>query len=403
MSDGRRTLRLSIPEILQEEDHRGSYRVDRVGRVPVTFSTPKYDLVIGTLVDISTTGARIFSSRDFEEGEFLPGDDMAVTIQLTDLIRINTKVKLRHVRAGPWAWSTAPSWMNICSIPSPAGCSRSGRRIWNASPGGAWRPRAPSGVAPPPASQPKGLVLVSGDAALEAALQDLLGGLQPLRRVPPTMSALKEAFNQRPALVLYHVPSLGLDERRRLKPMVEPLQGRVPFLLLGTAVEGGALLELGSELKAAVSIVFNPERGIFFQRLVQGVLRRIYEGGEVSHGACGDRSPLSSRVKARSIRRNPLESRLPEPPCLLPTNRPSPNPWPWSWGFRRDEWQVILRLLDGRLPTYPELGVFSAMWSEHCSYKSSRLHLKNLPTEGPGSSRGPAKTRALWISAMAGP
>ena len=54
----------------------------------------------------------------------------------------------------------------------------------------------------------------------------------------------------------------------------------MPFLLLGTLVDGGALLELGSELRAAVSIVFNPERGTFFQRLVQGVLRRTYEGGE---------------------------------------------------------------------------------------------------------------------------
>jgi hypothetical protein len=80
--------------------------------------------------------------------------------------------------------------------------------------------------------------------------------------------------------VLYHLPTISLDERRRLKPMVECLQGRVPFVLLGTGMEGGPLLELGNELKAAVSIVFNAERGIFFQRLVQGVLRRIYEGGE---------------------------------------------------------------------------------------------------------------------------
>jgi hypothetical protein len=130
------------------------------------------------------------------------------------------------------------------------------------------------------ASRPSGLVLVSGDGALGTALEELLGGLQPLRRVPPTMAALKDALQQKPALVLYHVPNLSLDERRRLKPMVETLQGRVPFVLLGTAIEGGALLELGSELKATVSIVFNPERATFFQRLVQGVLRRTYEGGE---------------------------------------------------------------------------------------------------------------------------
>jgi PilZ domain len=279
MADGRRTLRLSIPEILQDEDYRGSYRVDRVGRIPVTFSTPKYDLVTGTLVDISTTGARIFSTRDFAEGEFLPGDDMAVTIQLTDLIRINTKVKLRHVRGRTCGVEYRPQLDEHLLHPlsrwvfekREEDLERLTRRVETAP---------ISGVSLPQSSQPRGLVLVSGDAALEAALQDLLGGFQPLRRVPPTMSALKEAFNQRPALVLYHLPSLSLDERRRLKPLVEALQGRVPFLLLGTAVEGGALLELGSELKAAVSIVFNPERGIFFQRLVQGILRRIYEGGE---------------------------------------------------------------------------------------------------------------------------
>jgi hypothetical protein len=278
--DGRRTLRLSVPELLQEEDHRGSYRVDRVGRVPVTFSTPKYDLITGTLVDISTTGARVYSTRDFGEGEFLPGDDMAVTIQLTDLIRINTKVKLRHLSGRTFGVEYRPQLDEHVLHPlsrwvfekREEDLERITRRgIETAAPGGATLPLV---------TQPRGLVLVSGDASLEAVLQDLLSGLQPLRRVSPTMSALKEAFNQRPALVLYHVPSLSLDERRRLKPMVETLHGRVPFLLVGTSVEGGALLELGSELKAAVSIVFNPERGVFFQRLVQGVLRRTYEGGE---------------------------------------------------------------------------------------------------------------------------
>jgi phosphoribosylformylglycinamidine synthase subunit PurL len=64
-------------------------------------------------------------------------------------------------------------------------------------------------------------------------------------------------------------------------------------------------------------------------------------------------------------------------------------------GLSKDEWQVILRLLEGRRPTYPELGVFSAMWSEHCSYKSSRLHLKNLPTEGPRVIQGPGENAGV--------
>ena len=280
MFDGRRTLRLSLPDALQEEDHRGAYRVDHVGRVPVTFSTPKFDLVSGTLVNISTTGARIYSTRDFQEGELQPGEDMAVTIQLTDHIRINTKVKLRHVQGRTFGCEYRPQLDDHLLHPLSRWVFEKREEDLERIARRGVETASPADLARAAASRPTGLVLISGDAALEASLQELLGGLQTLRRVPTNMAALKEALTQRPALVLYHVPTLSLDERRRLKPMVETIQGRVPFMLLGTGVEGGALIELGNELKATVSIVFNPERATFFQRLVQGVLRRTYDGGE---------------------------------------------------------------------------------------------------------------------------
>jgi phosphoribosylformylglycinamidine synthase len=55
-----------------------------------------------------------------------------------------------------------------------------------------------------------------------------------------------------------------------------------------------------------------------------------------------------------------------------------------------EEYQKILDIL-GRDPNWTELGMFSAMWSEHCSYKSSRLHLKKLPTTGPRVVQGPGE------------
>ena len=51
-------------------------------------------------------------------------------------------------------------------------------------------------------------------------------------------------------------------------------------------------------------------------------------------------------------------------------------------GLTEEEYQKIIDLM-GREPNITELGVFSVMWSEHCSYKSSRVHLKRLPTSGP--------------------
>ena len=52
-------------------------------------------------------------------------------------------------------------------------------------------------------------------------------------------------------------------------------------------------------------------------------------------------------------------------------------------GLSDDEYQRIVKAL-GREPNLVELGIFSVMWSEHCSYKSSRIHLKKLPTKAPG-------------------
>ena len=59
-------------------------------------------------------------------------------------------------------------------------------------------------------------------------------------------------------------------------------------------------------------------------------------------------------------------------------------------GLKAEEYDRILADL-GREPTLPELGVFSVMWSEHCSYKSSRVHLARLPTEGPHVLVGPGE------------
>ncbi len=59
-------------------------------------------------------------------------------------------------------------------------------------------------------------------------------------------------------------------------------------------------------------------------------------------------------------------------------------------GITKAEYQNLLGML-GRTPTLTELGIFSVMWSEHCSYKSSRVHLRTLPTTGPRVLQGPGE------------
>ncbi len=65
-----------------------------------------------------------------------------------------------------------------------------------------------------------------------------------------------------------------------------------------------------------------------------------------------------------------------------------------SHGLKPDEYERILKLI-GRVPTFTELGIFSAMWNEHCSYKSSRLHLRGLPTKAPWVIQGPGENAGV--------
>jgi phosphoribosylformylglycinamidine synthase len=65
-----------------------------------------------------------------------------------------------------------------------------------------------------------------------------------------------------------------------------------------------------------------------------------------------------------------------------------------SHGLKPDEYARILELI-GRVPSFTELGIFSAMWNEHCSYKSSRIHLRGLPTKAPWVIQGPGENAGV--------
>jgi phosphoribosylformylglycinamidine synthase subunit PurL len=76
-----------------------------------------------------------------------------------------------------------------------------------------------------------------------------------------------------------------------------------------------------------------------------------------------------------------------------------------SHGITTDEYERILQIL-GREPNYTELGIFSVMWSEHCSYKSSRVHLRKFPTSGARVVQGPGENAGVidigdgWVAAF---
>src|SRR5438477_12484011 len=74
-------------------------------------------------------------------------------------------------------------------------------------------------------------------------------------------------------------------------------------------------------------------------------------------------------------------------------------------GLTADEYERIVQAL-GREPSLTELGIYSVMWSEHCSYKSSKVHLRRLPTrsarvvQGPGENAGIIDIGDGWACAF---
>ena len=64
-------------------------------------------------------------------------------------------------------------------------------------------------------------------------------------------------------------------------------------------------------------------------------------------------------------------------------------------GIKPDEYERFVALIGGRTPTWTEVGIVSAMWNEHCSYKSSRLHLRGLPTQAPHVIQGPGENAGV--------
>src|SRR5215212_1069769 len=100
------------------------------------------------------------------------------------------------------------------------------------------------------------------------------------------------------------------------------------------------------------------------------------------------------------------ENRSSQDIMTSPENQPAITPEVVAeHGITPEEYQRVLKWM-GRTPTLTELGIFSVMWSEHCSYKSSRVHLKRLPTrsklvmQGPGENAGIIDIGDGWACAF---
>src|ERR1039458_9138191 len=93
--------------------------------------------------------------------------------------------------------------------------------------------------------------------------------------------------------------------------------------------------------------------------------------------------PCPYKLDASTTRKNMLDTEIKVTPELAAEH-----------GLTAEEYARIRKIL-GRDPNFTELGIFSVMWSEHCSYKSSKVHLRRLPTRGPQVLQGPGENAGV--------
>jgi hypothetical protein len=259
--------------VLEDAETRGAYRIERVGRVPVTFSTRKYQLLRGSLVNISTSGLRMHFSRYYEEGELLEGDVIHVAFSLTDTIRMNTKVRIRYLKDNTFGAEFTPPLEGALLDQLSRWCFQKREEALAQDQAAAFR-REP--LAAPGGGE---LLLISTSSELAERLRAIVtSDLPPLRRIPPNIQAIRNLGGTRKSLVLFHVDSPSWEIRKRIKAMGEALPPGLPCVLIGTGLKNAHLFDLGMEMRAAWTYVLPEHPGTLFPRLLQGICRKCLMG-----------------------------------------------------------------------------------------------------------------------------
>ena len=272
LARGRKSLRLTVPAMLENDDFRRAFRVEKVGRVHVTFSSRKYDLLTGTLVNLSTGGARIFSTREFEEDEIKVDDVIHITIPVSPEMTINTQARVRHVgdRAVGLEFKPTLSGPLLDNLSRWAFQKKEEALTQFANQSQAEAPPHESAV--PVTGEPM-IALIGVSPELEARLAKLLTGLPPLRRLPATVQTMRSLAETPNALVFYHLEDTSQLQLRRASVLLEPLKGKAPFILLGSTVDPSGLIQMANDWEALMGYSIGGTGDSLIARVVGGFFK----------------------------------------------------------------------------------------------------------------------------------
>jgi hypothetical protein len=276
----RRTLRLAIPERLEPDERRQAFRLERVGRCQGAVGSTAGDILRISLENLSTLGAGVFCMEPIPAEGFQTGRTLTLSLTLEKGPALRLEAKVCHGQG---------QYLGLKFEPRPSGETLKSIEDWLAprieEARRRWENRAELLARAEQAARPKlppaGILLLSRDEPLGAQVTRALQDLHTVRVVPPVMAPYKEALEAPPLLLLVDAAGSDMEERHRLRGLLDAQPPGCPVILLG---QGGNNPELWrtlvAELKARLFIEWYPENAPFFRKLVLGLIQSHWKRQE---------------------------------------------------------------------------------------------------------------------------
>lgn len=274
--DGKRVLRVQVPERFAEDEPRRAYRVGAMGQSRAVINPGGDRLLKATLDNLSTHGASLFVTEPLPSEGLIVNRPLRLSLVLEQGPSLDLEGRLIHQDG---------QLLGVAFEPPPTVMSRAGldgwlqprieeaRRQWENRV--ALRAQAEQAIRP--RSQPEGVLLLSRDADLLAQMGDMLGERLTLRSCGLALAPLKEALDTPPQAIIIPWISGGLQARHTLRNLAEAFPAGTPVVVLGLGTDYGGR-ELALELKQATYVAWPTAQGAFFARLLEGLIRKAWGG-----------------------------------------------------------------------------------------------------------------------------
>lgn len=271
----KRVAVVELPEYVHADERRTQFRVERTGRSRATVLLPGGRLLRASLEDISQGGTCLYSQDSLGRDELYTGMPLSLEVDLEGGASFKAQARVCHVDGYRFGLAFHPPLDPLASSDLERWIQprrREAQRMWD----NRMELRAEAEQAAAQAQvQPKGALLISGDAALAESLRPTLEALGELRTALASVGAVKRLLSAPPLVAILELPQVDTETRRRMRQMVEALALPCPLVIVGRGQDPEAGRTFANELKAALYFDWTPDKAVFAQRLVQGFLRRM--------------------------------------------------------------------------------------------------------------------------------